>query len=708
MATDYDVFFSYRHRPLDNEMTQRAFNMLESYRLPQALRKAGYENIRRAFRDTEELPVSRILTETIDRALRSARCLVVVCSEDTPSSEWIDREVSIFIELGRADHIYPLLISGDPDHSFPPSLKLVPDIAERIMDVRVPGNDRKKMTALLEPALLKVISGVSGCPEQELRREHDLRRNRRLAWRTTVIAAVFLAVAGVSLLLMQQAQRYRDNAQVRQQASLRILSELTYTLPNRLSDVPGAWSRIRDVLYRNTEDINTLLLLSPQNEAASFEVAANYEKLATAENALGEPEAALASEALALDTFHTLAEADYPGAEEALASAYNNRGRFLFDAGHYADASADFEEALHRLRSLPDPDPLTLARTEMQAGNGCFSTGAYDVAEAHYEESLSLLVHTPDSPQRTTSLVSTEYNYGLLLYSLGRYDKAIEYLSDADRLYDAYLPPILYQEETGLWENLTNREDRRMHVRVLDLLGSCLLNRDQPEASLVSYLKALSLAEALAQHSDNLDDLRALAALHQNCGNLLSLTGDRGELSHNQYALASEQYYAIWEKTGSASDAVNYAVSLRHSAELAFYAGELEQARTLDEAGLAVYGAVCAELGNYHLSYYLAWLSYYDLIHLRDPAAALEAAENALALDPEQLQTKLTLAYACLYSGNNDAADALFSELLSLGSGLGSFIRADLDAQRQAGLYSEHIDAVYEMLDALPEIPEAA
>ena len=59
-------------------------------------------------------------------SITRANCLVVVCSAETPSSEWIDREVGIFIELGRADRIYPLLISGDPEHSFPPSLKLCP------------------------------------------------------------------------------------------------------------------------------------------------------------------------------------------------------------------------------------------------------------------------------------------------------------------------------------------------------------------------------------------------------------------------------------------------------------------------------------------------------------------------------------------------------------------------------------------------------
>ena len=120
----YDVFFSYRHRPLDSELSLKAFNLLESYRLPKAIREQGFPEVHRAFRDTEELPVSRILTESIDSALRSTNSLVVVCSEDTPESRWIDREVSVFIELGRADHIYPLLISGDPERSFPPSLKL--------------------------------------------------------------------------------------------------------------------------------------------------------------------------------------------------------------------------------------------------------------------------------------------------------------------------------------------------------------------------------------------------------------------------------------------------------------------------------------------------------------------------------------------------------------------------------------------------------
>ena len=203
---DYDIFLSYRHKTLDSIITQKTFQFVESYRLPRSLKRKGYRDVHRAFRDTEELPVSRILTDTIDKALRSTKCLLLVCSTDTPSSEWVDREVSTFIELGRAEYIYPLLITGDPEVSFPPSLKQVPDIMDRVMDIRTPGNSVRKMLAKEDPALLKILAGVTGCPLRELEREHGLRKAGRVVARAVAAAAVFVAAGAVSLGLMRQAQ----------------------------------------------------------------------------------------------------------------------------------------------------------------------------------------------------------------------------------------------------------------------------------------------------------------------------------------------------------------------------------------------------------------------------------------------------------------------------------------------------------------------
>ena len=339
MSFQYDVFFSYRHKPLDAELTQKVFNLVESYRLPRALRAQGYENVRRAFRDTEELPVSRILTDTIDQALRSTKCLIVVCSTDTPSSEWIDREVATFIELGRAEHIYPLLITGDPERSFPPSLKLVPDIEERIMDVRTPGSPVKKMMEKADTEVLRVIADVVGCTEAELAREHKLRRNRRFALRAGAGIAAFAAFTGISLGLMGLAQDYRDTAQRREAASMRILNELTYSLPDHLTNVPGAYGRIAGILERNTEDINAILRLASDKAGAENEAAANYEKLANASAVLGRYEEALAAQDRAAAAYLELEAQGAEGSAEKLASSYNNRGNLLHAAGRYEEAT---------------------------------------------------------------------------------------------------------------------------------------------------------------------------------------------------------------------------------------------------------------------------------------------------------------------------------------------------------------------------------
>ena len=58
----------------------------------------------------------------------------------------------------------------------------------------------------------------------------------------------------------------------------------------------------------------------------------------------------------------------------------------------------------------------------------------------------------------------------------------------------------------------------------------------------------------------------------------------------------------------------------------------------------------------------------------------------------------INLAYACLYSGLYDDCDALLSRVASLGEGQIQNIRLDLDAQERAGMKSEHIDAVRQLL----------
>ncbi len=676
---DYDVFFSYRHRPLDSEITQKLFNLAENYRLPVSLREAGLSGVKRAFRDTEELPVSRILTDTIDKALHSTDCLVVVCSTDTPSSEWVDREVATFIELGRADHVFPILISGDPETSFPPSMKLIPDIMDRLMDIRAEGNDTKRMMALASTEMLRVIACVAGCSEDELLREHRIEQSRRTVKRSVCCAAAFVLILAVSLSLMIRAQNYRKEAEKREAASMQILNELTYGLPDSLANVPGSYGRMRDILYSNTEDINKILRLTRNKEAGEYEAAVNYEKLATAENVLGMHNEALTSENTAISIFETLAGAGYEKAEASAASGYNNRAIILNSAGRYEEAGADYDKAIDMQKALAHGDDLVLARMIFNSGGNAIDLGNGDIAAERFEQSLELLNGMQRSADVLDALGTVKYDYGILLYRSGLYDDAAAILSEACDDLTALI---------GMNDSLRNRSN---YVQTASILAACLTDSGKYEEADGYYEEAIKAAEILAEDEENISYQQMLAELYNNRGLSHNIRGDYAA-ADEYYAEASDAYGKVYRKTGTDPDRAAYAMSLLNIGENAFKACDYERSRKFFVSGLDEYGKAADSLGTYYKAQYLAWRSYYELIHLKDFDAALASSSEAYEMQPDNTLVKMNYAYACLYSGNEELAEKLLRGIASSGLGEKDTIMRDLRAQREAGLESKNID----------------
>lgn len=682
---DYDVFFSYRHRTLDSEITQKLFDLAENYRLPEALRAKGMHGVRRAFRDTEELAVSRILTETIDEALHSTDCLVVVCSVDTPSSEWVDREVATFIELGRADRVFPILISGDPETSFPRSLKLIPDHMSRLMDIRVEGNDTRKMMELAKTEMLKVISCIAGCSEEELVREHHLAQSKKTVRRAVTSAAAFLLILAVSLSLMIRAQNYRDEAEKREAASMEILNELTYGLPDSLANVPGAYGRIKDILYSNTEDINKILRLTRNKEAGEYEAAVNHEKLATAESVLGSHEEALESENTAISLFEELAGAGYEKAEAGAASGYNNRAIILNASGRYEEAGADYDKAISMQQALANGDDLVLARMLFNSGGNAIDLGDGNLAAERFEKSLKLLGGMQKSADVMDALGTVDYNYGVLLYRSGLLEDAIEKLSDACDVYE---------ELIGMNDSLQNRSS---FVQSASVLAACLTDYGEYDKADKYYEEAIKTAEILAQDEENTRYQQTLAELYNNRGLNHNIRGDY-KTADKYYAKASDVYGKIYQKTGTTTDQAAYAVSLLNTGENAFKAHSYEQSEKYFEEGLDEYSKVSASLGTYHQAQYLIWRSYYELIHLRDYDKALASASEAYAMQPDNILIKMNYAYACLYTGDYEKASDMLKEIAETGTGEADSIRRDIQAQKEAGMVNDRQDDILEMI----------
>jgi hypothetical protein len=207
----YDAFISYRHVERDRKWAEWLIAALEGYRTPKALRDKGVQaRLRKVFRDEDEVPASSDLNDQIHEALVASRYLVVVCSAFTPRSKWVEREIQIFNDLGRSDHILALLTEGEPGDAFPEAmLTRRREVVDAEGAKRIVSEDREPLAADVRPrrgasnetlkhlALLRLVSVILGVKFDDLRqRERERRRKRRLTW-AALAAALLVLIGGV-------------------------------------------------------------------------------------------------------------------------------------------------------------------------------------------------------------------------------------------------------------------------------------------------------------------------------------------------------------------------------------------------------------------------------------------------------------------------------------------------------------------------------
>ena len=121
---EYFVFISYSS--LDNEWAIWLRHELEHYHLPASFngRTDVRNNLRKVFRDRDELCAGPEWDEQVQKALEDTNNLIVICSPHSAKSEAVNKEVETFIALGKEDHIFPFIVEGDkPEDCFPPALR---------------------------------------------------------------------------------------------------------------------------------------------------------------------------------------------------------------------------------------------------------------------------------------------------------------------------------------------------------------------------------------------------------------------------------------------------------------------------------------------------------------------------------------------------------------------------------------------------------
>lgn len=117
---EYYAFISYRH--LDKKWAKWMQSKLESYIIPSFLYE-GNDNLpsdlRPVFRDETDLRLGN-LSENIKRALDISKYLIVICSRNTPASDYVRDEIAYFLEKNSLDKIIPFIVDDSmPKDCYP-------------------------------------------------------------------------------------------------------------------------------------------------------------------------------------------------------------------------------------------------------------------------------------------------------------------------------------------------------------------------------------------------------------------------------------------------------------------------------------------------------------------------------------------------------------------------------------------------------------
>ena len=203
METHYNAFISYRHAAVDTRIAREVQHQLENYHIPKALQeKTGIKKIDRVFRDQEELPITMDINEDIGSAIRNADFLILICSPRTQQSQWVMREIDLFLQTHTKRQILTVLAEGEPEEIVPDLLRyeerIDPLTGEMVSfpveplscDYRLP---LRKARQIELPRLLAALLGVSYDEIRQRRHQYEMRRRTIILSIVSTVLLVFLA-----------------------------------------------------------------------------------------------------------------------------------------------------------------------------------------------------------------------------------------------------------------------------------------------------------------------------------------------------------------------------------------------------------------------------------------------------------------------------------------------------------------------------------
>lgn len=224
----FSAFISYSHA--DSKRVQKLHSQIESYRFPKGVRPLHRRNAKsgsvgRVFRDRSDLSASESLSDAITDALDRSEALIVVCSPSSRDSRWVTQEVSYFREHRPGKPILAAVLDGVPSDVFPECLTTL-DSEPLAADLRSEGDGWRL-------GLLKLVSGITGVPLDDLVQRDSQRQIRRVMAVTGATALLAIVMAVMTTIAIQS----RNEAQFQQAEAEGLIAYMLDDLRTQLRGV---------------------------------------------------------------------------------------------------------------------------------------------------------------------------------------------------------------------------------------------------------------------------------------------------------------------------------------------------------------------------------------------------------------------------------------------------------------------------------------
>lgn len=629
----YFAFLSYSHK--DEELADWLHCELEDFRVPSILVGKLTENgtipkrLTPVFRDAHELAAADDLGEEILTAIAASHFLVVLCSPNAARSRWTNAEIEAFKRSHPEGCVLAAIAAGEPfaseipgrehEECFPPALRQKFDRRGRptgkraeplAADLREDGESRRL-------GFIKLVAGMLGVGLDDLLQRETTRRQRRLA----ILAALSLGGMAVTSTLAVTAIQARDSARDQRREAEGLVAFMLGDLKDKLEPIgrldalDGVGSRV--LAYYSKQDsaeLSDAALLqrsqalsltaqvsylrgdldaagrlyrealqgtgeavrrNPSDPQRLFDHAQNVFWVGELARQRGDSRAAeqgaRAYKALALRMVALGPDNMKWRMEEQDADA--ELGIVLLDQRRFAEAAAQFEQALQTIQALAAADPAnsdyqkSLVETLAWVADAQMANGRLDRAIAIRERHVALLDKLLDRPDADVhyrqKLIPAEQGLGRLYAMRGQRDRALQHLqaavAQAQELiplepknalwmeigFDAHLALANYQLQIGQTGAAAVQADAACGaIRALlakdpaaprwrARLGACngtqagiALAAGSTAAALASAGQALAIAQSV-KSDDTLDDRFQLARAYRLLGDVKQASGDR-------------------------------------------------------------------------------------------------------------------------------------------------------------------------------------